>query len=536
MPPNNMWLKKLIQKIQPLLPEICAYIVFLTISCLWLRFHETWLDETQAWLLARDTGSYWNMIKMMSYEGHPALWHSLLFILVKLNLPFFSVRILHLIIANLTALLILFKSPFKRSIKIPLIFGYFFIYEYNAISRSYALAVLLMFLIAFFYQKRFTKPILYSILVALLANTVIHGTVIAFSIFLLFIYELVAANIKKIKAVSINQYAAILIMILSFFLVVLQVKPSADSTMDLPWLETRTTAQPLVAIASAFFPIPKNQIDSWNSHLIPDVINDIIDPIYSWYWYLGILAFVGITTYTLSLLFFAGKTRILILYITTSALLFLVFLLINSGLTRHHGLLFVNFIFCLWLAEYYEKKPSYKNFIFDKKYLNYILYFFLAIQITAGIIAGYSEIIYDFSAAQKTANYLKQSGLINNENLLIGYPNNPVASITSYLPNTKLFYIEDNNFGTYVTWNKRYAKVIKFNDFKIYSILSDLVNNTNYKKDILIINYSLRITHFPLQYKLLNFFSPTIVSGESFYVYEISPKLNRAFDPNDTNR
>lgn len=528
-----MLIKKLLNKTKPLLPEVCALTVFFIISCLWLKFHETWFDEAQAWLIARDAGSYWKMIKAMSYEGHPALWHSLLFVLIKLKLPFFSLHILHLIIANLTTYLILFKSPFKRSFKIPLIFGYFFIYEYNAIGRSYALAVLLMFLIATFYQKRFEKPITYSLFIALLANTVIHGTIIAFAIFLLFTYEIITNNIKKLRATPKKYFIAIAIVLISFFLVYYQVKPSADAGLGLPWLEVRTTERPLVSIVSAFYPIPKNEINFWNSLIILDPVNGSINHTHSWYWYAAVLSFVSITTLILTLLFFAGKTKIFILYTSIIFLLSLIFLILPSRFIRHYGLEFISFIFCLWLAEYYEKKPGLRQLNFNKKTLKLILFFFLAIQITAGAIAGYYEIIYDFSAIEKTATYLKKNALVNKDNLLIGYHNSPVAGIAAYLPESKLYYFENGSFGTYVIWNKKFANYLKLTNDQKNKIFTSTINGTKYKRYILVTSFPLTSYSFALRFNLLNYFSSTIVEEESFYIYEIYPTDNPAYRPDN---
>ena len=51
-------------------------------ALLWLglRAHELWRDETQAWAVARDSGSLFQLLATgIRYEGHPPLWYCLLY-------------------------------------------------------------------------------------------------------------------------------------------------------------------------------------------------------------------------------------------------------------------------------------------------------------------------------------------------------------------------------------------------------------------------------------------------------------------------
>ena len=64
--------------------------IFSIVASLVLFNHEMWRDEIQAWLLARDSSNFLNLLNNLRYEGHTPLWHFLLFPLTKLQLSISS--------------------------------------------------------------------------------------------------------------------------------------------------------------------------------------------------------------------------------------------------------------------------------------------------------------------------------------------------------------------------------------------------------------------------------------------------------------
>src|SRR3989344_7350989 len=123
-------------------------ILFFIISLLLLINHEPAFSIAQPWMIARDSPDFISMLKLSGYEGTPMLWHVFVFGLVKLGLPYISIQIFSFLIVFLSVLLFYYFSPFKKIHKILFIFGYFIIYEYNTLTRSYGLSVLILFLIA----------------------------------------------------------------------------------------------------------------------------------------------------------------------------------------------------------------------------------------------------------------------------------------------------------------------------------------------------------------------------------------------------
>jgi hypothetical protein len=140
-----------------------------------LAHHAIWLDEAQAWCLVRDSASWAEWRWNMRNEGHPWLWYALLFPLAKGGLPAWSMQALHGVIASTTAAIVIFRAPFPLVVRIAVVFGQFFVFEYAALSRNYALGGLLL-LVAAWMDKRspWRTPAL-----GLLAQTHLWATLVA---------------------------------------------------------------------------------------------------------------------------------------------------------------------------------------------------------------------------------------------------------------------------------------------------------------------------------------------------------------------
>src|SRR4030067_2049077 len=167
---------------------VLLILLYATINMILLIHHEPWGDEAHTWLVARDLDII-SIFKQMAYDGTPALWYMLLIPFAKVGFPYISESILHLIIAISAVTVFMLYAPFSRVTKVLFIFSYYMIYEYSIIARSYGLSILLLFLIAALYGKRFELPLLYSFLVFLLFNTNAHSVFIASSLTILFAWE-----------------------------------------------------------------------------------------------------------------------------------------------------------------------------------------------------------------------------------------------------------------------------------------------------------------------------------------------------------
>jgi len=141
--------------------------------------HEPWFDEAQAWLIARDNSLLGILTKGVRYEGTPALWHLVLFLVQRLGLPYEGLFLVSGALASAGAGLVLFRSPFPLWMRLGVIFSYFFAYQYAVVARSYALDLLLIPLAAALFAERSRRPLAYAAVLGLMANTNAHSFMLA---------------------------------------------------------------------------------------------------------------------------------------------------------------------------------------------------------------------------------------------------------------------------------------------------------------------------------------------------------------------
>ncbi len=135
------------------------------------QHHEPWFDETQAWVLARDTplGSLFS--HALRYEGTPGLWHALLWLAARAGLPVAAMGWIAAACAIGGAAVIVQRAPFPLPLRIGLLASYFPGYQYSVVARSYCLDLLLVPLAAMLFARRVERPWRYALVIALLANT-----------------------------------------------------------------------------------------------------------------------------------------------------------------------------------------------------------------------------------------------------------------------------------------------------------------------------------------------------------------------------
>lgn len=164
---------------------LLLYFAVLTFT---MVHHEIWLDEAQAWLVAKSPG-FLNLIKETRVEGHPLLWYLVLMPFAKLNLPVIFMQMVSVLFMTAAMTLLLWKSPFNKFAKFLIMFSPGLLYWLPIVARNYCLVPLFIFLFAMFYEKRKDNPYLYSIILILLSNTHILMFGFCFAAFLLFVYE-----------------------------------------------------------------------------------------------------------------------------------------------------------------------------------------------------------------------------------------------------------------------------------------------------------------------------------------------------------
>ncbi len=456
----------------------------------WLLFlHEPWRDEAEHWLLVRDTPTMGAFFEALRYEGTPSLWHMLMMPLAKLGLPFMSARILHVAVAVAGVSAIWFLSPFSRREKWLLAFGYYTAYEFSAITRSYALFVLLLFVVARLDRERRARPILYALALAALANTTLHGLLIA---------AIVAAGyglgLLRNRAWTRTVTVGAGLAVAGFALAAWQMRPPADLA---PWLAHWHVMPPddpprvydvVKSILEGFVPIPTTQQDFWNSSIFQALPASVMTLLAA-----GILA---ASFWTLR-----HQRDILWTYAAIMLVMQSLFVFKYYGGAHHAGLLFFVYLYCLWIvrargpeaaippggAGRSERAPDWR--VRGQKALTFFVPVILALQVVAAGMAIERDARGQFSASGEAARFLEDHGLVGEDTFVAAYHSFAATGILAQLrdPDRQFFLVELNRSGTFTPWSAQWQASTHLSINEVLARVDAAA--IGYDRVVLIINY-----------------------------------------------
>jgi len=524
--------------------------VYLSLSLVLLVNHESWRDEAQAWLIVRDIGSPVSLLWFMGYESTPGLWHLLIYPFAVSGFPFFTISVIHFIIAFSSVYIFYRYSPFSFVEKSLFIFGYFMFYEYSIIARNYVLTVFFLFLIAFFYRWRFEKPLFYSFFIFFLANTSVHGLIISSVFTILYLLEILlgradnpdllasGSSVFFIEFLSPREanysrkhIAALLVIFLGLSISLIQVIPPNDfsnrkAEWHIDYSFLRVSDSVSNAIVSSFVPVPNPRIEFWNTLYLKKFFNKYYLPYPDQLW--GIL---GLILFLASLFYFIDSGKPFLLYLFSCVFLLLLFILKYSSGIRHYGMFYLMFVTTYWIIRDSEKKSfkvsriGLQKIFLSREVKKSIFIVILLFHILASCIAFYYDYFYDFSSAKRVASFLVDNGLVG-KNVFIGTYLSPSASaILPYLEGHRntFYYLEYRDDRSYMTWNHEYELNEGLSNKEFMHRVEKAVSGKDYEHVLLILNGNIVPVDkdFFLKYRLLRKFEGSVLVDESFYVYEL---------------
>jgi len=360
------------------------FLVLVAYSCVALfivGYHEKWSDEAQAWLIARDLDLKTIWFHELRYEGHPGLWHSILWIAQHIfRLPYAALGYIGVAFAIAGVAVLVFKAPFPWYVRWPLAFTYVMVYQYAVIARPYTLLPLLCFAAAIFFGDR-QHPERLTVILILLAILTLHGTMIAGCLGVAYLVAARGIWPQLEERVRRKYFACIATMAILCVTLFFILKPPPDSGFfaDSGLVkELQPTAfTKLVAITSGAF------LDL----MIPSVI------------------FVVLT-----LVWCIWRKRYLVFTLTVFSLTG--FYAAVHGFAHHHGTVFVAAIMGIWVAwptpddeeAFTEREKLYMRGMVA------LLIILCAVNIWDAVVVIQREYKYPYSGAGDAATYLKAAG------------------------------------------------------------------------------------------------------------------------------
>ena len=421
--------------------------VFLVIGAVVAWHHEMWRDEMQAWLIARDAPSVFELFNIMKrYEGHPSVWHLGLYVLQFFTSSPIIMQPYHLLIAAATIFVFARFSPFTRLQKTLFAFGYFPFYEYAIICRNYAIGILLLCLFCTLFSRWKKKFPLVGLILFVLAHTSVHALIIVISIGLLLLLELLLTSERPSRLHIGIGFALILTGI---FTAIYQIAPAADQGTRPGWTTTFDLGHLLNVlnlVSRVFFAIPRSMMHFWNTNFLDPIPSSALIKLV-----LSMLVLLYV------IVFLLRKPTVLMMYLCGTTGLLAFFYTKYYGSVRHHGFLFMLFIAAVWISHYsYEARrlpnPLKTTSWGLAKAFNIVLVFILIIHVVGGITAAKLELTHPFSNGKAVARFIVDEKL--DDMLIAGAaPDDLTLEVLGYLEKDEFFYPRSDRFGSFGVWD-----------------------------------------------------------------------------------
>ena len=435
--------------------------LFLTVGAFTASHHEMWRDEIQAWLLARDSTSVFNLFAHLKYEGHPGLWHLCLMPLTRITHSPVIMQMLHLLITGITVYLFVHYSPFNWFQKFLFCFGYFVLYEYAIVARNYALGLLLITIFCVLFRERYKRFIWVGCVLFLLAHTSVHALIVTIGIGITLCCEYIfrgrflkplneeIATIENKRAIWIG-FALIGIGIIT---AVLQLNPPPDTGFAVAWhfnYDPQRVNNIVKLISRAYLPVTRPVFGFWGSNLL--TTSPIFQAIQIPLCYFFIL---------FSVLLFLKRPAALLIYLVGTFGLLTFFYVKYHGSIRHHGFLFLTFLMCCWIyrdapAINFSRAEQDDTGSVVSRVLNaaatVVLTLLLICHAIGGVIATRMEHRHIFSYGKLTAEYIKSQGM--QDHLIVGEIDYAVSTVAGYLQKPQIYYPRGSRYGSFVRWDK----------------------------------------------------------------------------------
>ncbi len=419
--------------------------------------HEVWADEAQVWQLCKHL-SLSDLLNHLHNEGHPFLLYLLVMPFAKISYDIIWMKLLCWISAVFSIFILFYKSPFKIYTKFAILLSAGFIYFFPVLARSYSILPFLVFSAAILYLKQKEHPILYAIVISLIATT--HAIMFFFACILLalFIYDNFYKNIKEKQSIKCF-IPSLFIMLISFIYVIWQLH---DTTQNSYYIKFHFNDLPLITAKtfSYFF------VNAYNSSLLINFDFSYIDIALI---LLSIIIYVSLFIY----LFLRSK-RIFFIVFLSIAFQFFIYIFIYSVHTYVTRIFSAHIIllFGYWIL-LCEESLNTKNKFFIERVINISLTVFFILTSINGLNFYTKDILYNYSPGIETAKFIKEN--IKDDDIILSC--NEIGYIIL------IYYLEkENHYNIFHVLRNKKVHYVKWDEFSYFKISN--LGWKNYVEDL----------------------------------------------------
>ena len=425
-----------------------ATAVYCGVVLLGLLRHEMWRDEYQAWAIAWDASSLRDLWANLRYDGHPPLWHLLLWGITRFAEQPLAMQLLHLAIVTGTVWLVMRHAPCSRIGRLAFCSGYFMLYEYAILSRSYALGLFFAALFCVLYRDDRPPGIRLGLVLALMALSNPFATLLSLSLAVYVAIDRWGVRKAASRPCNRNIGWTLGLGFLGVGVAAMQILPPADGGYYDIGAHTRGfqfefLRQAFSHVFTSHVPLPAAGVAVWNTNWLASLGEN---------WVLlgsGLILAGGVVVLLRNpraLLLYAGATGAFLAY-------FYLFSPIPQ-FVRYTGHLYLVLAMSLWLARSLEPRWTFRqpwasgcSARVERPFVALLW----AAQIWAGAVSYAKDWQHPFSNSRAAAAYLVAHGY--GANAMVGAQDFIVAPLAAIL-RRPIFYPERGEAGAFIIWDR----------------------------------------------------------------------------------
>jgi hypothetical protein len=468
--------------------------------------HELWRDELQAWQIVRASHGFHSLVHNMRYEGHPILWFGLLYPIAHAHAGPGAMQLLQFFIAATTISVAVWCAPFTRLQRLLFVFGYFVLYEYGVLARSYGLgAMLLVIVLALAGTPGRRRWPLIGALLGLIALTSAFGAVVAIAVLAGLGTDewLRRRNEPAAGADTAGVLVGGLLTLAGLAAAYLQAaRPPANTGSYSHWrtsIDLGLGASSVSSIWRALVPIPAIKRSYWNTNIVS-----------------ARAAIVGVLGFLLFLLvtwILRDRPGSFVVWVGGVALVvgFLYARIGTATASRHIGHIFLCLVAAMWLAPSMQQRRPTDDGRADTavRVRSRAWTALLLVQVIAGLFVVGLDLAYPFSNGRDVAEYIQHHHL--DRIPIIGAPDTASSTVAGYL-DRPIYYLAGARRGTYIVWDT--ARI------QAQPLVAVIQTHPPFRPAgpvLVLVNRPIDVAQFHLQ--LLAHFDNGIVPDEHFWLY-----------------
>ena len=386
--------------------------------------HAMWRDEIQAWLLVRDSADLAALLHNMRYEGHPVLWHLVIWPLARFGRDPGLMQIPNVAFAVAAVALVLWRAPLDRREMVLFPFGFFVFFEYAGKSRSYALGMMLTFAACALWPGRREHPVRLAAVLALLANAHLLFAIVSGAFAAAVLVDRIGS--RGWERPGRWEVIAAVLLAAGWAVAVAAAWPAADAVHGRAALglgPDRLISE-IGAIAGLIGPY-----DSLASTLI------------------------GLALLTATFVVIRREPAAVTLLALVTGLVFMLFLLAYVSNVWHRGVLFLAVFAALWIARLSPAAAPQARGPVGRL----VLVTLLAAQLASALWALWIEAGRPLSAGRAVARHIAAQGWAGDP--LVGSPDYAVSTVVGYLGIPRAYYGNVGRWGSFTLWDRAREQV-----------------------------------------------------------------------------